>query len=798
MAVDTTQSWQEHTSDGSTAYFPFNFNYDTTRPGTIVVGKRTADNTYSVVDASNYELIPNAAGDGGQIRFIQNPSGSQVIDDIPPAGTIVRIERVSVDTSSATWQIGLEMSELVNLFDRLFRLVQENKGGFDNVIKTFETQHNVSLYELLSAHNNHLLYWDNTTHTLTPTDFPKEDVVRCVNGLFFRISTTQAEVPYLEWSVNGSSDWHSSSVTWGTIGGNINDQTDLKNALDAKQNTISDLSTIRSGAAKGATAIQPGDDISELNNDSGYITGISSSMVVTALGYTPVNPSSLATVATTGSYNDLSDKPTIPTTLAGLTGDVSISNPTNGQSLQYDAILNKWKNVSSTVSIGFDGITGSPEDNVALKNALDLKADVATTYTKTEVDTALSGKANKDMNNLTDTGKNIANWSSNVSNCITEIPQDIKLELNNGTLTLKAGSKVYVPNGAGVFNTITVSEDKTATNGWGSANVEQLVFLRGNSLHIFPKQYCFSGTTAPTSFFSSNYATWYDTTNNVVKFTTNAGSTWESDISLPVGIIKETTGDVISNIVQIFNGFGYIDSTVFVLPNVKYLVPNGRNADGTLNNTAVTITSVKTRTFTDTATTDWGLGSDQSINQNPQYTLGSDNYLYATNGTRVNVCAIGILSRTNGVISSMTAKTAFHAVDYSDYAQTQSQVSTNTSDISAIIANTKSITAKDTLNSIVTTTGITKSQNGYVKLGNGIIIQWMTLDWDGSYTTLHNWATAFSATNSYMALAGWGNTQTDSAHPVTVREQTTTGVYLQVYTGLAGQGRKITVIGIGY
>lgn len=44
----------------------------------------------------------------------------------------------------------------------------------------------------------------------------------------------------------------------------------------------------------------------------GFITGINSSDVTTALGYTPVNPSSLATVATSGSYNDLSNKPTIP------------------------------------------------------------------------------------------------------------------------------------------------------------------------------------------------------------------------------------------------------------------------------------------------------------------------------------------------------------------------------------------------------------------------------------------------------------------------------------------------------
>lgn len=56
--------------------------------------------------------------------------------------------------------------------------------------------------------------------------------------------------------------------------------TALSTGLAAKQDVISDLAAIRSGAAAGATAIQPGD---------------------------------LATVATTGSYNDLLDKPTIPT-----------------------------------------------------------------------------------------------------------------------------------------------------------------------------------------------------------------------------------------------------------------------------------------------------------------------------------------------------------------------------------------------------------------------------------------------------------------------------------------------------
>ena len=63
--------------------------------------------------------------------------------------------------------------------------------------------------------------------------------------------------------------------------------------LSGKQATISDLSTIRSGAAAGATAVQPAD---------------------------------LATVATSGSYNDLLNKPTIPTvTLTTTSGSEAIT-----------------------------------------------------------------------------------------------------------------------------------------------------------------------------------------------------------------------------------------------------------------------------------------------------------------------------------------------------------------------------------------------------------------------------------------------------------------------------------------
>ena len=49
------------------------------------------------------------------------------------------------------------------------------------------------------------------------------------------------------------------------------------------------LSTLSSAASLASTAIQPWDDISDLNNDSWFITGITSWDVTTALGYTPYN-----------------------------------------------------------------------------------------------------------------------------------------------------------------------------------------------------------------------------------------------------------------------------------------------------------------------------------------------------------------------------------------------------------------------------------------------------------------------------------------------------------------------------
>jgi hypothetical protein len=80
-----------------------------------------------------------------------------------------------------------------------------------------------------------------------------------------------------------------------------------------------------------------------------------------------LNKPTLATVATSGSYNDLSNQPTIPTTLDSLT-DVNAPSPSNGQVLSYNGTA--WVNstpatggtvtsVALTVPSAFS-VTGSP------------------------------------------------------------------------------------------------------------------------------------------------------------------------------------------------------------------------------------------------------------------------------------------------------------------------------------------------------------------------------------------------------------------------------------------------------
>ena len=273
-----------------------------------------------------------------------------------------------------------------------------------------------------------------------------------------------------------------------------------------------------------------------------------------------------------------------------------------------------------------------------------------------------------------------------ITNCLLEVPQNIKLELNNGTLTLKAGSKLIVPNGAGVFDEVVTTQDYS-TSKLGT-QTGQVILIWGKAawgtttagLNYFSSNIA-SGDTAPTP--SGNNWCWYDTANNIVKTTKDKGVTWvDVDTPLPFAIVSCSNG-TITSIDQIFNGMGYIGSTVWVDKGVKGLIPDGRNGDGTLKNREFTTDKVNIKTIENTVNgsvvcviTEVGTISRGYTPNFSHDTLSNRNIWFGNNSLSVDFVEF---TAKNGVISNFKPKLPFRAVDYNEFNQTVNKIEDNLS-----------------------------------------------------------------------------------------------------------------------
>ena len=297
------------------------------------------------------------------------------------------------------------------------------------------------------------------------------------------------------------------------------------------------------------------------------------------------------------------------------------------------------------------------------------------------IDSGIDTRSNINLSNLTETGEKHFLNKKQITNSILEIPQDIKFELTDGVLKLKAGSKVYIPNGVNNFDTETISSDITVS--LSTATGTYRVFYRKGSNLAFANQLNVKSGSTPTSNIQGMY---YDITLNKISFYQN-NTTGDGNLySFPLAEITITNG-VCTSINQIFNGLGYIGSTVFVLPNLKVLLCDGRNVDGTLNNyelnisqcqvytTAITLNDGYLVIGTNTGTV-IGFGiSPRYETDIPNTTLGTftynraDNYIYVSSdiGAGNKRAFIASISVDSGNITSFKANYPFRAVDYNDF-----------------------------------------------------------------------------------------------------------------------------------
>lgn len=300
-------------------------------------------------------------------------------------------------------------------------------------------------------------------------------------------------------------------------------------------------------------------------------------------------------------------------------------------------------------------------------------------------------QANTDLSNLSEIGEKHFLNKQQITNCIKEIPQRIKLELSNGALTLKKGSIVTVPNGfesngtTPKFDYVTVQND-LLFGFLDTQSGEYILECNYDGTSVGWAQLKHAGSGTSTEVTTGHY---YRTDLNKIYYQNNTSSTYNA---FPLGIVILEAG--VPTLKQVFNGIGFIGSTIWLDKDVKLLVGDGRNDDGTLNNL-----EIKRATLIRVDVANWGNQNDgvliytdafasrdytfalnfQNIERftNPTYNQHykydeQNNKWYFRNGADSDYKEVRLtflaknIELENGIVKSLPNYEAFRAADYQE------------------------------------------------------------------------------------------------------------------------------------
>lgn len=206
------------------------------------------------------------------------------------------------------------------------------------------------------------------------------------------------------------------------------------------------------------------------------------------------------------------------------------------------------------------------------------------------IQSQINSKANEDLDNLSDTGQMVIDTvNSTISNCILDIPQNIKLEINNGVITLKSGCKITKTGST--YATVTVASDANYSTPT-ETNCKLVVFATEAGLPAPLDEKCRLENVRSGSGDEGDVAsglTYFDTDDRTIYQDDGSGSGWEAtNLAYPLAVVdvdsqgkcsfaKDSNGND-----MIFNGACFVGHHAVVYPNIKILIPNSFNDDGSL------------------------------------------------------------------------------------------------------------------------------------------------------------------------------------------------------------------------
>lgn len=189
------------------------------------------------------------------------------------------------------------------------------------------------------------------------------------------------------------------------------------------------------------------------------------------------------------------------------------------------------------------------------------------------------------------------------TNCVLEIPHTFTIEQSGNTFTLKSGSTVALVN-RNTYTTTTTTQDFSATVN--NDGLHFLVYSGWNFVSWMTPISLGSGTSLPAD--NSQYNYFFLINNNTGSYylwkpETSTWEGWGGNGSYPLAVVEVKNGvasfakDSNGND-MIFNGAGFIGHHAFVYPNVKVLIPDGLNTDGSLKSIEYTLNSLNIEEIT--------------------------------------------------------------------------------------------------------------------------------------------------------------------------------------------------------